>query len=135
MNISEIKINTSTFTMQARLWIFPEGTRSHSPDEMLPFKKGAFNLAVEAQVTNLLDHNDCTYTQDIHLSRLWLVDLLNFILIILSSHSIIIIYLNTPMDVLYVRFSFKRNQIFIKSIFCLKLYIMFILNIMPFFDV
>ncbi|KAI0216588.1 1-acyl-sn-glycerol-3-phosphate acyltransferase alpha [Lamellibrachia satsuma] len=33
-----------------KLWVFPEGTRSHQEDGMLPFKKGAFNLAVSAQV-------------------------------------------------------------------------------------
>ncbi|XP_038064685.1 1-acyl-sn-glycerol-3-phosphate acyltransferase alpha-like [Patiria miniata] len=36
---------------QGKLWVYPEGTRSHTSEiDMLPFKRGAFHIAVQAQV-------------------------------------------------------------------------------------
>jgi lysophosphatidate acyltransferase len=38
-------------TERQNVFIFPEGTRSYASEpELLPFKKGAFHLAIQAQV-------------------------------------------------------------------------------------
>jgi len=38
------------FCQQTKLWMFPEGTRNPSRTTLLPFKKGAFRVAITCQV-------------------------------------------------------------------------------------
>jgi len=47
---STINVTTDALTKGNRsIWMFAEGTRNHG-DNILPFKKGAFRMAIEAQV-------------------------------------------------------------------------------------
>lgn len=36
--------------LKAKLWMFPEGTRNKNPEKLLPFKKGAFRVAIVCQI-------------------------------------------------------------------------------------
>lgn len=49
LKITETKC-TCILNLQTKIWLFPEGTRNKDFTKLLPFKKGAFNIAVAAQV-------------------------------------------------------------------------------------
>ncbi|XP_022184443.2 1-acyl-sn-glycerol-3-phosphate acyltransferase alpha [Nilaparvata lugens] len=44
------EISKQVFSNNIKMWIFPEGTRNRNRDKFLPFKKGAFKLAIHCQV-------------------------------------------------------------------------------------
>lgn len=60
------RLNQESIAIQqqaAKLLFFPEGTR-HQGDSLLPFKKGAFHIAVQSQ----------SYIQPVVISRYWFLD-------------------------------------------------------------
>uniref|UniRef100_A0A8C2UVW8 1-acylglycerol-3-phosphate O-acyltransferase n=1 Tax=Chinchilla lanigera TaxID=34839 RepID=A0A8C2UVW8_CHILA len=46
------EVAQTLLTHDVRVWVFPEGTRNHN-GSMLPFKRGAFHLAGQAQVPSV----------------------------------------------------------------------------------
>lgn len=44
------KVKDILLHKRLRVWFFPEGTRNRGKVALLPFKKGAFHLAIEAQI-------------------------------------------------------------------------------------